>query len=461
MTRDALSRAERALWACALLAAVGASAVLVLGDGDVPWLIRTGEEIVRRGALPRDDPFAYTPRTVPLHHEYLTEVLLYGLYRAGGVLALTAAQCLLLVAFVLAAAQAPTPEGRARPFGGASALALAAGAMLLRELLTLRAQSLSDVLTTLVFVAVLRDHAGDARALPATLPLGLVWAQLHGGNPHHTVLLGLGWLAAPTRRRFGYTVAAAALTCASPNGPRVHAHYLHGTPSLHLIKEWQPLHRVLASGNAHAALCVAFALAAAASLAWRRRRGERVRVEALALAFYALLAARYARGLHELTALATVCLVRGLYAVPRERVAHVAAALLVAGAAQASGQVRGVGFGGRYSPAAFAWLAAHRPAGPMFNSYNLGGWLMLRYPQERVFVDSRGPTVYPAWRMAELQALYRDPPRFEALTARYGFRLAVLQRDGLGASLVAHLRAHPAWQLRHEDARVIIFTRAH
>ncbi len=50
-------------------------------------------------------------------------------------------------------------------------------------------------------------------------------------------------------------------------------------------------------------------------------KGERVRVEALALAFYALLAARYARGLHELTVLSTVCLARGLYAVPRERIA--------------------------------------------------------------------------------------------------------------------------------------------
>lgn len=455
-----MDRAARIVLGSALLGAVALSAVLVLADSDVPWLIRTGQEIVRTGALPREDTFAYTARHHPLHHEYLAEVVLYLVYRGGGVSLLAALQCALLAAFVAAASLVPPASpGPTRPFGGASALGLAGGAMLLRELLTLRAQSMSDVLTALVFVAVLRDHQGDRRALPATLPLGLLWAQLHGGNPHHTALLGLGWLAGPTRRRMAFALAAAALTCASPNGPRVHAHYLHGTQALHMIKEWQPLHRIIASGNVHAALCVGFAFAAALGLVWRRRRGETVALEALALGLYGLLAARYARGVHELTVVATVSLGRTLLVVPYPRLAHGAALAGVLVATLLSARPWGVGFGGRYSPAAFAWLDAHRPAGPMFNSYNLGGWLILLYSQERVFIDSRGPTVYPPGHMAELVALYRDPRRFEALTARYGFRLAVLQRDGLGAGLVGYLRAHPAWRLRHDDPRVVIFTR--
>lgn len=456
---------SRVLRAVAVLAAVAASAVVVITDGDVPWLVRTGQEILRRRALPTEELFAYTGHGRPLHHEYLTEVLAALAYDGAGVAGLTAWQCLLLAGVAFAVSLAPDAEGRTRPFAGWSPVAVAAAAMLLRETLSVRAQCASNILTALTFVAVLRDQQGDRRALPLALPLGLLWAQLHGGNPHHTALFGVGFLAAPSARRFAFTAAAAALTCVGPYGLRVHAHYLQGTGALHLIKEWQPLGRVLASGNAHAIACVAFAAAACAALVVRWRAGDRSRVELVALALYAALAFRYARTVSELTVLSGVVLARSLAPfeaprwAPRRALSPLVAAGVVALAVALSPRELGVGFGGRCPLGAVAWLRAHRPPGPMFNSYNLGGWLMLLYPEERVFLDGRGPTAYPERLMVELLAVYRAPARFESLTERHGFRLAVIQPEGNGAPLVAWLRRHPRWRLRHEDARALVFTR--
>jgi hypothetical protein len=169
---------------------------------------------------------------------------------------------------------------------------------------------------------------------------------------------------------------------------------------------------------------------------------------------------------NELTLVSAVVLARSLADAPaalsprrRALAAATAACAVIALAVALSSREPGVSFGGRHPREAIAWLRAHRPAGPMFNSYNLGGWLLLLYPEEPVFIDGRGPTVYPERLMTDLLAVYADPRRFEALTARYGFRVAVLQPGGNGASLVAWLRRHPRWRLRHEDARAVIFTR--
>src|SRR5947209_15569905 len=80
------------------------SGVLLLGifsteisDPDFWWHLRTGQYIMEQRALPVPDPFAYTtalarpaypaePRTrsFNLTHEWLAQVLMFGIYRAGG-----------------------------------------------------------------------------------------------------------------------------------------------------------------------------------------------------------------------------------------------------------------------------------------------------------------------------------------------------------------------------------------
>lgn len=54
--------------------------------------------------------------------------------------------------------------------------------------------------------------------------------------------------------------------------------------------------------------------------------------------------------------------------------------------------------------------------------------------------------------------MYEHPERFETLRARYHFRLAVLQPEGRGAALNQWLLRNPAWALRYEDSKALIFT---
>jgi hypothetical protein len=67
-------------------------------------------------------------------------------------------------------------------------------------------------------------------------------------------------------------------------------------------------------------------------------------------------------------------------------------------------------------------------------------------------------TVYSE-HMTQMLALYAHPERFAALEARWGFRLCVVLREGNGAALTRWLLTQARWQLRYQDARVLIFTR--
>lgn len=440
------------------------TAVTEIPDGDLPWLIRSGQETLRLGRIATAESFSFTALGRTLHHEYLTEVVLAWVYDHAGVAGLTALQVAVTLALAVALSNVPDRAGRTRPFAGLSPVPIAVAVVLLRELVSVRAQSFSNAFTAMAFAAVLCDQRGDRWALPMTIPLGLLWTQLHGGNPDLTALLSLGALASPSRRRVAFAAAAAALTCAGPYGARVHLHYLHGSDALHLIKEWLPLWTVIRSGNYYAALCFGFALLAVAALASRARRGERPVFEALAMALYLLASLRYARMLNELVVVSGAVLARsladvGLSARRVSALATAASGAVVAAALLASPRGLGVRFGGRYPPGAIAWLRQHNPPGPMFNSYNLGGWLILFYPRERVFIDGRGPTAYSDRSMIELQSIYARPERFEALQARYGFRLAVLQPTGAGASLLAWMRTRREWTERFADDRAVIFTR--
>jgi hypothetical protein len=75
----------------------------------------------------------------------------------------------------------------------------------------------------------------------AALPLGLLWTQLHGGNPSGVLLLALLLVARPAAHRAAVVVVAAALTCAGPYGWRVHEHFLGARPTLAAIREWQSI----------------------------------------------------------------------------------------------------------------------------------------------------------------------------------------------------------------------------
>lgn len=413
--------------------------------------------------MPAHDPFSFTSILPWLNHEWLSEVLLALFFRLGGWPALSIA-CALGVASTVAILAHATRRTGDSALGGWPVWALVA--VILRETTAPRATLFADLaFAATLAIVLLDDEEGPARGrLWWCVALQLLWTQLHGGNPLGVVLLGLRFVTGPSRRRALVTAASALATLAGPYGARVHAHFLDAHAALPMIREWQSLVGPLVAGAPSAWLALTLGVAAmlAAAVELSRTHDARARFVLLTTLVFSLAALRWARFVTAASLVAGVAIGRVVGRSPRAQraavpaaCAGIALALLVA----TRGPRRpGLGLDARSFPvAAVDWLRAHHPPGPMFNSYNFGGYLLWARPEERVFVDGRAFTVYDPSLLAELPALYADPSRFTTLAARYGLALAVVQRGGRGASLDAWLATH--WHLAYRDALADVFVR--
>jgi hypothetical protein len=332
----------------------------------------------------------------------------------------------------------------------------------LREWSGPRAQLLS-VPCFAATLALVVEHVegGPARRLWWCVPIQLLWTQLHGGNPTGVALLSLGLLAAPSLEAALVTGSCAIATVLGPYGIWVHAHFLGAHAALPNIREWEPLSVALTAGSA--AHWMVLVLGFLAVLTLRGQTGAMRWFSIGALVVFGAVAFRYQRFALEASMVAAVILSPTLagWSKKSPRVLLFAlTAAITAGAAWSSERKPGIGLEpSRFPTNAVAWLKAHHPVGPMFNSYNYGGYLLWAWPEQKVFIDGRAFTVYEDTLVSALPAIYADPKRFADLEARYGFRLAVLQRMGRGAGLVEWLRHRPDWYPAYEDAMTVIFVR--
>src|SRR5262245_55211528 len=168
-----------------LFIAIAVLASLAPAQSDTWWLLREGGEILKRGSVSLVDLYSHTATGLfwP-NHEWLTEVMFYGLHRLGG-LPLVATFCASCIVATWAVSWRLTPgsfEVRFLLFAGAVALSASGWA--------LRPQVLSMALFMLTVILCLerRDN---------WLPLVFVaWANLHGA-----VALGLVVVAASLAAR--------------------------------------------------------------------------------------------------------------------------------------------------------------------------------------------------------------------------------------------------------------------
>jgi hypothetical protein len=428
---------------------------------DVFWYLRTGEEILRRHALLLTDPFSYTSAGPWTNHEWLAEICIALVHRAGGVAALVVFQAAAIVAALAILMRGHWPSAHVERWP--AWLGLLCATVTLGLSAEPRAQLMSWILFAATGSLCFSDLARPSWRLAWALPIGVLWANIHGGNPTGVALLGILFLAAPSRRRALVTAGAALATLASPYGLRVHGHFLGAHGSLPEIREWYPLVETLAMGSIPQWAAMLSVLVASAFLVLRYRRRESIRFEAMALLVFFAIAARYARFTWELSILSAASLLRSSSLrpwrpSPARRVLGlgIALGLLVLASATAAQPV-GLGLNTNRIPVgAVTFLRNNQPPGPMLNSYNFGGYLMWAYPREKVFIDGRAFTIYSEAHFRDLLRLYEEPPFFRELERRWRFRLAVLQRAGRGAEFVVWLRSQPDWQVLYEDGMAII-----
>jgi hypothetical protein len=448
--------------AAILLVIVAALSITINPNFDTPWYLRTGADLLRARQFLRVDPYSFTSDHPWMNHEWLSQVLYALTYRVAGLWGLAVFQALLVTATLAVLLRA---HPSAVELEGLLPVAFVITALLLRENATPRAQSFSEVLFAAILVLCFRDLQKESRALFWAVPIHLLWAQLHGGMLTGLAVIAMRFLARPSGRIILIGALSALATCLSPLGLAVWGLFFGKSEAFPAVREFRPLWFYLVNGVRIYWLFVVLVGAAAAAVAWRWRRGERVRFDALVLALFVAGAAKYARMMSEasIVAFAVLAPVAAELTSRAQKQARLGFLFAVAGlllGVIGSGRTLGAGWDPNKFPlGAVDYLNKEHPPGPMFNPFNYGGYLLFAYPQEKVFIDSRGLTVYSVEHLKNFLALYDEPTRFNSLEERYHFRLAVLQRQGKGAQFLEWLAHQPGWTVRYADDLAAVLTR--
>ena len=211
MTKIA-SLSTKRLFVALFVIALFTMAVRETLDPDMWWHLRTGEYILQHG-IPAQDVFTFTvPQNAWVTHEWLSQLIMWLVYLAGGLpsLILFFAALIALTYWLLYLA---CPG---RPYLAAFIVLLTA---ITSAIVWGARPQIFNLLLTAVFVLIVewvKDGQWRVRTLWWLPLLTLVWANLHSGYLLGVVLLGTyavgdvaqRWLATPTERTLGKTAVA-------------------------------------------------------------------------------------------------------------------------------------------------------------------------------------------------------------------------------------------------------------
>lgn len=402
-----------------LLAAGLAAAFFVclgpIANPDLPWHLAVGRRIAATWAVPRSDFLSWTMAGHPwVDPEWGSQLIFHALDRAGGNGALWAFKCAefavliaLLAAMLRLWAMSDAWIGLAAPaFTGA-----------LFPFIDARPETWTLLLVLLQFYLLERRRLGALRVRRGALLAGhavlyAVWANLHPGFPVGLALCACYGAGEAVREKRGvplpFLLAAAGLagTLLNPYGPGLYAvfpaHWKELSSIRRLIIEWAPPNFRNQYENGYWALI----LFSFGGFLYAEFRGEGLPAEHLAsVVVFALFSSRSFRttpfAMLILFPLALRAL-QGAAAPPRWGAARpwVLAAAFAAGSWRLGGFIREQRYlrtfdsPERVLPSrACAFLRAEKgvlSGLPMFNSYNLGGYLDQHlFPDYRVFMDGR------------------------------------------------------------------------
>ena len=457
-----------------------------VSDPDVWWHLKTGQLIAQTRTVPHTDSFSFTRAGYPwVAHEWLTELFIYGVYRISGWGGLIVVFALMVSTafFLVYLRSAPDPYS--------SGVIVLLGAWATAPVWGVRPQVVSLLFTSLWFLILERSER-NLRLLWWTLPLTVLWVNLHAGFALGLALL-LIFLVAEFLEQFTSSrpsnsarLRALAITFLvdlllvplNPNGARM---YLYPVETLRsnampkYIAEW-------ASPNFHHAEYIPFLLvllATMASLAWSQLRVRPRDVLLLTVSTF--------------TALSSIRLIPFFVLVavpilswPLERRNSSArpqswpqtpdtsrVPLPYAGLLNALILFALAGFVGyqinmvvrrqpqveaqRFPVGAVAYLQAHPASGPLFNLYDWGGYLIWKLnPQTPVFIDGRAD-LYGEFLMRQFADTYGLKGIWQETLQTWRIRTVLVNPD---SALAVALRNAPDWEVGYSDSQAIVFERS-
>jgi hypothetical protein len=448
-------------------------------DPDLWWHLQTGQDIVASRAIPQVDIYSFTKAGSEwVTHEWLSEVLIYGIFRFAG----WAGLLVIFSGLIAAAFYLTYRRCVGKPYIASAVILLAVLAS--SPLFGVRPQMITLLLAS-IFITLLTQYSNDGLKgrLNWMAPLMLLWVNFHAGYALGLGLIVLYTISLVIDRKWDLiprlgivAVACTAVVPLNPNGFRMFTYPIETlrSPSMAaFIQEW-------ASPDFHKAMFLPLALFLFLLLGALALSPKRARASEVFLVFVTGLAAlRSARHIPIFALIAAPVLAEQIWAVmsargwdirlfapegstPRPAVVF-ALLLLLAPAAldvalikhfvsnQPAYEAR------NYPRAAVDFLDEKQLPGPIYNRYGWGGYLIRRLHGEYpVYIDGRAD-VYGDNFMYEAFNTHEGRNGWQESLDRYSIRTVLIEPDVPLASL---LRNDEQWQKVYEDHQAVIFTRS-
>ena len=459
-------------------------AARAVNDPDFWWHLRTGQLILQNHGVFHTDPYSFTRLGRPwVNHEWLSEILIYSVYRTAGWAglsvtfgAVTAAT--LFLVFLRSAG---------RPY--VAAIVTLWGAFLSAPTWGTRPHTLSLLLAS-VFLVILERSSSRPKLLWCTVPLTFLWVNLHGEYALGIGLLILFFLgialdasfrfdswpeAKPRLKMLGAAIVACiAVVPLNPAGLEMFSYpfeTLRSPAMQSYIDEWfspsfhDPKHLPL--------LFMILAIMAVLAISPRRMRPRELLLLLATLAA-ALHSVRHV-GIFVLVAVPILCqLIQSALehhgktlrpesaTLPPAKLLSNAVVLIVfvvfivvrvrqVVQQQPETETR------NFPAAAVAYIAANHPAGPILNHYNWGGYLIWKlYPEYPVYIDGRADLYGDSFLDDFSSTYYARTDHWQRDLEQWHIRTVLFPPD---APLISILRSQSGWHQLYADKSAVILTR--
>jgi hypothetical protein len=454
-------------------------ALLPVEDPDLWWHLRTGQWIVDHGQVPFEDPFSAFGSGKPwIAYSWLYEILVYGLFRAFGLVGIV---WFTVVMSTLIALALHVLVRRAKlPFlMELIVVALALSAM--KPIYSPRSWLFSILFFAVELNVALRVRSGGKPVLLALLPpIFLLWANLHIQFSYGLAVLGFLaveslFAAMPRSEGRGEnretiplgpmiaTVFACLLaTLVNPYHYRLLLVFLEiaaQTEVFQYVQELQPLFfRTPADW-----FILALALMTAFSLGWQKN----LRLLPLGLLLMAVLLSFRARRDSWVVVTVAAALIGDngawnavgeSFGITKARIFFVVAAVIVAlGLMSRYREINEPHLQqvveSRFPVNAVAFVRQNRFPGPLYNNFDWGGYLIWSLPELPVSIDGRG-NVHGDPRIIRSIRTWAGYPGWESDPELVNARLVIAEP---GRPLTAHLRRDARFKLVYEDKTAAVF----